>query len=137
MPKYAPCGSAAMNRATTTVSNVGASAEALDHIAQGLALYAAEERGDGHAARFGQCLAQAVAGRWRQEQEPGHQPVHEQPVFRDPVQEVRANGAQDAHRRTRIVGRAGDRTSHKKVIRAALEMFTHDMPPGRVVLKQL
>jgi D-proline reductase (dithiol) PrdB len=37
----------------------------------------------------------------------------------------------------RIVGRAGDRASHKKVVRAALEMFTHDMPPGRVVVKQL
>ncbi|MGZ8868696.1 MAG: glycine/sarcosine/betaine reductase selenoprotein B family protein [Thermoanaerobaculia bacterium] len=37
----------------------------------------------------------------------------------------------------RIVGRAGDRASHRKVVRAALEMFTHDMPPGRVVVKQL
>lgn len=37
----------------------------------------------------------------------------------------------------RIVGRAGDRAFHKKVVRAALEMFTHDMPPGRVVVKQL
>jgi D-proline reductase (dithiol) PrdB len=37
----------------------------------------------------------------------------------------------------RIVGRAGDRPFHKKVLRAALEMFTHDMPPGRVVVKGL
>ena len=37
----------------------------------------------------------------------------------------------------RIVGRAGQREMHKKVVRAALEMFTHDMPPGRVVTKQL
>lgn len=37
----------------------------------------------------------------------------------------------------RIVGRAGDRKSHKRVVQAALEMFTHDMPPGRVVVKQL
>ena len=37
----------------------------------------------------------------------------------------------------RIVGRAGDRETHRKVVRAALEMFTHDMPPGRVVVKQL
>lgn len=37
----------------------------------------------------------------------------------------------------RIVGRAGQRDFHKKVVRAALEMFTHDMPPGRVVAKQL
>lgn len=35
----------------------------------------------------------------------------------------------------RIVGRAGDRESHKRVVRAALEMFTHDTPPGRVVTK--
>jgi D-proline reductase (dithiol) PrdB len=35
----------------------------------------------------------------------------------------------------RIIGRAGDRASHKKVIRAALEMFTHDTPPGKVVTK--
>ncbi|HEX8155312.1 MAG TPA: glycine/sarcosine/betaine reductase selenoprotein B family protein [Thermoanaerobaculia bacterium] len=35
----------------------------------------------------------------------------------------------------RIVGRAGDRASHTRVVRAALEMFTHDMPPGRVVTK--
>jgi D-proline reductase (dithiol) PrdB len=35
----------------------------------------------------------------------------------------------------RIVGRAGDRAFHKKVVRAALEMFTHDTPPGKVVTK--
>lgn len=35
----------------------------------------------------------------------------------------------------RVVGRAGDRESHKKVVRTALEMFTHDTPPGRVVTK--
>ena len=35
----------------------------------------------------------------------------------------------------RIIGRAGDREFHKKVVRAALEMFTHDTPPGRVVTK--
>jgi D-proline reductase (dithiol) PrdB len=33
----------------------------------------------------------------------------------------------------RIVGRAGERALHKRVVRAALEMFTRDMPPGRVV----
>lgn len=37
----------------------------------------------------------------------------------------------------RIVGRAGDRETHRKVVRAALEMFTHDTPPGRVIVKQL
>jgi D-proline reductase (dithiol) PrdB len=37
----------------------------------------------------------------------------------------------------RIVGRAGDREQHKKVLRAALEMFTHDTPPGRVVVKNV
>lgn len=37
----------------------------------------------------------------------------------------------------RIVGRAGDRAAHRKVVRAALEMFTHDTPPGRVVPKQI
>ena len=37
----------------------------------------------------------------------------------------------------RIVGRAGDREMHKKVVRAALEMFTHDTPPGRVVRKMI
>lgn len=37
----------------------------------------------------------------------------------------------------RVVGRAGDRELHKKVVRAALEMFTHDVPPGRVVMKNV
>jgi D-proline reductase (dithiol) PrdB len=37
----------------------------------------------------------------------------------------------------RIVGRAGDRDQHKRVVRAALEMFTHDTPPGRVVVKSM
>jgi len=37
----------------------------------------------------------------------------------------------------RIVGRAGDRAGHKAVVRAALEMFTHDTPPGRVVTKNV
>ena len=41
----------------------------------------------------------------------------------------------DGARIGRIVGGAGDRAMHKKVVRAALEMFTHDMPPGRVVMK--
>ncbi len=33
----------------------------------------------------------------------------------------------------RVVGRAGDRAGAKRVVRAALEMFTHDTPPGKVV----
>ena len=33
----------------------------------------------------------------------------------------------------RVVGRAGDREFHKRVVRAALEMITQDTPPGRVV----
>ena len=37
----------------------------------------------------------------------------------------------------RILGRAGDRAFHTKVLRAALEMFKHDMPPGRVVVSPL
>jgi D-proline reductase (dithiol) PrdB len=37
----------------------------------------------------------------------------------------------------RIVGRAGDRQQHRKVVKAALEMFTHDTPPGKVVVKQI
>ena len=37
----------------------------------------------------------------------------------------------------RIVGRAGDRATHKAVVRAALQMFTHDTPPGRVVVKNV
>jgi hypothetical protein len=35
----------------------------------------------------------------------------------------------------RIIGRAGDRPFHHGVLRAALEMFTHDTPPGKVVTK--
>lgn len=35
----------------------------------------------------------------------------------------------------RIVGRAGERDFHRAVVRAALEMFTHDTPPGKVVTK--
>ncbi len=37
----------------------------------------------------------------------------------------------------RVVGRAGDRDFHRKVLRAALEMFTHDTPPGKVVTKSI
>lgn len=37
----------------------------------------------------------------------------------------------------RIVGRAGEREQHKRVVRAALEMFTHDTPPGKVVTKAM
>jgi glycine/betaine/sarcosine/D-proline reductase family selenoprotein B len=37
----------------------------------------------------------------------------------------------------RIVGRAGDREHHKIVVRTALQMFTRDTPPGRVVLTNL
>lgn len=37
----------------------------------------------------------------------------------------------------RIVGRAGERDSHKRVVKAALEMFTHDTPPGKVVRKNV
>ena len=37
----------------------------------------------------------------------------------------------------RVVGRAGDRDTHKRVVRAALQMFTHDTPPGRVVTKNV
>jgi D-proline reductase (dithiol) PrdB len=37
----------------------------------------------------------------------------------------------------RVVGRAGEREAHKRVVRAALEMFMHDTPPGRVVMKTL
>jgi D-proline reductase (dithiol) PrdB len=33
----------------------------------------------------------------------------------------------------RIVGKAGDRAGHKRVVRAALELFTRDTPPGKVV----
>lgn len=37
----------------------------------------------------------------------------------------------------RIIGRAGDRVFHRKVVEAALEMFTHDSPPGKVVTKEI
>jgi glycine/betaine/sarcosine/D-proline reductase family selenoprotein B len=37
----------------------------------------------------------------------------------------------------RIVGRAGEREFHRNVIRTALEMFTHDTPPGRVITKTI
>lgn len=37
----------------------------------------------------------------------------------------------------RIVGSAGEREQHKRVVRAALQMFTHDTPPGRVVLQNV
>jgi D-proline reductase (dithiol) PrdB len=37
----------------------------------------------------------------------------------------------------RVVGRAGDREMHKRVVRAALSMFTHDTPPGKVVVKNV
>jgi len=37
----------------------------------------------------------------------------------------------------RVVGRAGDREGHRKVVRAALEMFMHDTPPGKVVTKSI
>jgi D-proline reductase (dithiol) PrdB len=37
----------------------------------------------------------------------------------------------------RVLGRAGERETHTRVVRTALEMFTHDMPPGKVVLKAL
>lgn len=37
----------------------------------------------------------------------------------------------------RIIGRAGDREFQKKVVMAALEMFTHDTPPGKVVRKTI
>jgi D-proline reductase (dithiol) PrdB len=37
----------------------------------------------------------------------------------------------------RIIGRAGDRPFHEQVLRAALEMFTHDTPPGRVMMKNI
>ena len=33
----------------------------------------------------------------------------------------------------RIVGPAGDRDQHRRILRAALEAFTRDIPPGRVV----
>ena len=37
----------------------------------------------------------------------------------------------------RVVGRAGERDFHKRVLKAALEMFTHVTPPGKVVVKQI
>jgi D-proline reductase (dithiol) PrdB len=37
----------------------------------------------------------------------------------------------------RIVGRAGEREQHARVVRAALEMFTHDTPPGKVITKNV
>ena len=37
----------------------------------------------------------------------------------------------------RIVGRAGEKAFQKSVVRAALEMFMHDMPPGKVVTKAI
>ena len=37
----------------------------------------------------------------------------------------------------RVLGRAGEREQHRRVLRAALEMFTHDTPPGRVVTKNV
>ena len=35
----------------------------------------------------------------------------------------------------RIIGRAGQRPFHHRVVQAALEMLTHDTPPGKVVTK--
>jgi D-proline reductase (dithiol) PrdB len=37
----------------------------------------------------------------------------------------------------RIVGRAGEREMHKKVLKAALSMVTGDMPPGKVVRAEI
>jgi len=37
----------------------------------------------------------------------------------------------------RILGRAGDKQGQKEVLKAALSMFTHDTPPGKVVTKQI
>lgn len=37
----------------------------------------------------------------------------------------------------RIIGGAGEREAHKEVVRAALQMFTHDTPPGKVVMKTI
>ena len=37
----------------------------------------------------------------------------------------------------RVVGRAGQREFHKRVLKAALEMFTHDTPPGKVITKNV
>jgi hypothetical protein len=37
----------------------------------------------------------------------------------------------------RILGPAGARETHKRVLKAALSMLAHDMPPGRVVAAQV
>ena len=37
----------------------------------------------------------------------------------------------------RILGKADDRAFHKRVVQTALEMFTQDTPPGKVVTKQV
>ncbi len=37
----------------------------------------------------------------------------------------------------RILGAANDREMHRKVMRAALEMFTQDTPPGKVVSRSI
>ena len=37
----------------------------------------------------------------------------------------------------RILGRAGDKQHQKEALKAALSMFTHDTPPGKVVTKQI
>lgn len=37
----------------------------------------------------------------------------------------------------RIVGKADDRSFHKRVLQTALEMFVQDTPPGRVITKQI
>ncbi|HET7436423.1 MAG TPA: glycine/sarcosine/betaine reductase selenoprotein B family protein [Thermoanaerobaculia bacterium] len=37
----------------------------------------------------------------------------------------------------RIVGRAGERDFHRNVVRTALQCFTQDMPPGRVVTRSV
>lgn len=36
-----------------------------------------------------------------------------------------------------IIGPASDREMHKKVLRAALSMFTHETPPGKVVTRAI
>jgi D-proline reductase (dithiol) PrdB len=37
----------------------------------------------------------------------------------------------------RVIGRAADREFHRKVVGAALEMFTQDTPPGKVITKMI
>lgn len=37
----------------------------------------------------------------------------------------------------RIVGNAGDRATHKRVVKAALDCFTENVPPGKVVEKAI